>query len=614
MSAISNGDDSEKLTIEKDAEGKTGGFLTFTYPQLPEDTDFETYRKTDKDWKKIIQWYNGEKKAMGVENYQSLKERFVLLQWPRDPNGPPMKMTPRGKDTGNGCELWGATLYDFYRVHRIPSCSGLSTISTGSKLAAWMRDIGELDWAQNQLKQADMEEEPHQLLVYDIGEYIEVIEEQVWKGKFGKSMDIDRSLTEAGTQSLYAPSEYPAPWPVRPFSIPTARLQKKFSHSFLPRKLLVHDPWNVLAVTSSEAKRMHRDRYWCKWGTKPDIVRTYHLQLTEEASKRQNPQYIGPRPEGYTSCPVAHLYITPKRRIGEGHHSFVYQVELELPRQMLVKPKVCYQCVLEKYKGKMMAQKLGEDVEMDEEETEVDDLSIQQTYSLFFKNGEPFDENDRNDKRFEVLKYTEFQSIPPFCKHLDRGVLAPPSQRVSVTAKLSLPDDDIEAHSKHLRDEAAMYQEFPSHMFEHWNGYNILQPMHDPTPVGAVVPQFYGFYVPDKRNEPIKKNKYMSPILLLEHCGVQVDPASLTIDQRQECFSLLRRLHAAGYLHKSIYQRNILLQHGPLQESPFKRSKEHLRFRLIDFGRTKKCNTANAFHQQSSEFIDANKNLQLGYY
>lgn len=143
---MSNDTEPDQIIIEKDVNGQTGGFLTFTYPDLPRHTDFETYRKTDNDWQKIIKWYNGEKAAMGVENKRGLKERFVLLEWPRNPDGPPMKMTPRGKDTGNGkptirpdkhrvsikehkgCELWGATLYDFYRVRRIPSVLGLSTI------------------------------------------------------------------------------------------------------------------------------------------------------------------------------------------------------------------------------------------------------------------------------------------------------------------------------------------------------------------------------------------------------------------------------------------------------------------------------------------------------
>lgn len=96
------------LEIEKDPDENVGGYLSFTYPKLPKDLDFEVFRKTDKDWKKLIHWYNnaqdaeGSKKSKKEYDFYMWKERFVLLQWPRDPKGPPMKLTPRGKDTGNG--------------------------------------------------------------------------------------------------------------------------------------------------------------------------------------------------------------------------------------------------------------------------------------------------------------------------------------------------------------------------------------------------------------------------------------------------------------------------------------------------------------------------------
>ena len=84
--------------IENDPDEQVGGYLTFTYPKLPRDIDFEVFRKTDKDWRKLVNWYN-----FNLDNrFDDRKERFVLLQWPRDPKGPPMKLTPRGKDTGNG--------------------------------------------------------------------------------------------------------------------------------------------------------------------------------------------------------------------------------------------------------------------------------------------------------------------------------------------------------------------------------------------------------------------------------------------------------------------------------------------------------------------------------
>lgn len=115
-------------TIPETAKYEEVRDVEFTYPKLPLDLDFETYRKTDDQWKKYIEWYNQPKKGEHPDDHRHKKERFVLLQWPRDPNGPPMKVTPEGKHTGNGCKIWGATLYDFYRIYRMPDCPNLSCI------------------------------------------------------------------------------------------------------------------------------------------------------------------------------------------------------------------------------------------------------------------------------------------------------------------------------------------------------------------------------------------------------------------------------------------------------------------------------------------------------
>ncbi len=91
-----------------------------------------------------------------------------------------------------------------------------------------------------------------------------------------------------------------------------------------------------------------------------------------------------------------------------------------------------------------------------------------------------------------------------------------------------MPKGNGENHPEHLRNEAWNYMDFPEHFFEHWNGYNIIKPCHDPFPVGAVVPQFYGYYVPDKSCG----KGFMSPILLLEHCGKQANMKTLTLEER----------------------------------------------------------------------------------
>ena len=315
------------------------------------------------------------------------------------------------------------------------------------------------------------------------------------------------------------------------------------------------------------------DRTTCKWGTNPDIIRTYFLELGEGAHNGQESKGNGTHHVEAEGCPVAHLYITPRRRIGAGHHSFVYQVELELPRTMLVQPKICYKCTQQTVtharnvlngvsQGIQELKGIEDDVRSLEDKIKgmsreevlklvpgielADDQTMQQNYSRLFKEGRPFEEKEREDPLFRMIRFAKAQKHPPYCGHLERGIPTPPSHRVSVIAKLSLPNDEdmdyyydeddkhdtIHEHLRHLRREAENYQNFPSPLFEHWNGYNVIHPMHDPTPVGAVVPQFYGFYVPDKSE--VKEGQYMSPLLLLEHCGVQVDPTNLPIDDRYD--------------------------------------------------------------------------------
>ncbi|KZP19817.1 hypothetical protein FIBSPDRAFT_862305 [Athelia psychrophila] len=117
-----------------------------------------------------------------------------------------------------------------------------------------------------------------------------------------------------------------------------------------------------------------------------------------------------------------------------------------------------------------------------------------------------------------------------------------------------------------------------------------MPPLHDPVPLGAVVPQFYGYYVPETQTEgPSTEMPYLSPIMLLENCGIPVDPDTLDEDDIDECSSLFYRLHEAGYVHNSIATRNIVVQPGPLSELPEKRGMGSTKsFRLIDFGRTER--------------------------
>jgi len=178
------------------------------------------------------------------------------------------------------------------------------------------------------------------------------------------------------------------------------------------------------------------------------------------------------------------------------------------------------------------------------------------------------------------------------CTHGNTGSSNPVHRTatVGVVAKLSIQ------HDKHLQMEAKNYQQFPGHFFEHWNGYNVTPPLRDPVPVGAVCPQFYGYYTPDDSTDGTNRPNYLSAILLLEHCGTEVDPEELCVDDRQECASLLFRFHHAGWLHDSFARRNILWQQGRPTEWPIQRPRSrHKSFRLIDFGRSFKIYSDSSF-------------------
>lgn len=177
------------------------------------------------------------------------------------------------------------------------------------------------------------------------------------------------------------------------------------------------------------------------------------------------------------------------------------------------------------------------------------------------------------------------------CNHKKSSFGSEPVPRtavVGVIAKLSIEDDC------HLAREAINYQSFPDHFYQHWNGYNVISPIQDPVPVGALCPQFYGYYTPDDPtdNRYSRQPRYLSPILLLEHCGREIDPNELSQDDKQECASLVLRFHHAGWLHDSFAARNIVWQQGKPTEWPIDRPHSGKSFRLIDFGRSKKSERA----------------------
>jgi hypothetical protein len=627
------------------------------------------------------------------------------------------------------CLPTGATLYDFYMFHRMPNNVNSLTISTGSKLAAHMRDIGELDWAEDEIHWAENQEEnPVEVPPCNIGEVITDQERRVHMGMgiAGKSMkpaEVQQATQPSASAEEIKPSSasvfnldnYPPPWPLVPFSAPTHKLQKRIPFHLLPQKLVVHDPWNLLFVdneneedhdSSDESDSGHASDDM-EWTAKTDIIRTYKLHFSEQGKEKVDIERkaraeletktkdtneregfmhfpdstkSGPvppaimvvpplRPPPPESVPEAHLYLSPAHRSGIGNHSVVYKAELELPRSMLVDDVLCRKCMMNKvaeqveekqrrgeypYGGvRKEGKEAGSGSSVGESSqsaptagkvTFSDKHTSALTAEVTCGKGHKAEQKTKKDDNVKsdaanhvgnkrdkggpeiysiqpaqttrtmtyegpivkIFPEVEWQNSDrgPYCSHLQqlaRCKQGPPTAKVCVAAKLSKQYDE------HLAQEAENYQSFPSHLFEHWSGYNVVPPLHDPVPVGAVVPQFFGHYVPEEDSD----DEYLSPILLIENCGIPVDPKSLNKDDRQECASLLYRFHAAGWKHNSFAERNIVMQLGPLSVwPPFRGLNNTLSFRLIDFGRSLECDSRT----RGPEEMDADRVFGLVYH
>jgi hypothetical protein len=95
-------------------------------------------------------------------------------------------------------------------------------------------------------------------------------------------------------------------------------------------------------------------------------------------------------------------------------------------------------------------------------------------------------------------------------------------------------------------------------MFEHYSGLNKVPLLNDACPVGALVPQFYGYCVPqlkedeeegdislfsprvmtqvdgvpvEEESKKVKQGFKLSPILLLEDCGTCITRSDLSDDE-----------------------------------------------------------------------------------
>ena len=162
-----------------------------------------------------------------------------------------------------------------------------------------MKANGELDAAKHDILWAENEEEPKIIEPYPLRNLTEEDEERIRIGvdsepifKIDKDKmddnEVDYSfIFHPVPHSLNQMSTYPSTWPLVPFIYPTQSLQTRLPLHYLPKTITVHDPWNLLAVDSSN--RYGRAGYYDRnadWTSVADRTHTFELELSPAGERR----------------------------------------------------------------------------------------------------------------------------------------------------------------------------------------------------------------------------------------------------------------------------------------------------------------------------------------
>lgn len=252
----------------------------------------------------------------------------------------------------------------------------------------------------------------------------------------------------------------------------------------------------------------------------------------------------------------AHLYLSVHHQAGVGNHSYVYYAEWELPRSLLAPGILCQKCIDEDI-DRILKEQDGPDGSKKEERWKTKSGELKHVrvtdpgivFNECFSKEADGSGTSKNGPGLSIRTYTMKEATDevsrtyegpvrpikttvrhqnlenaPYCHHYAQY----PSSNHPLTAKFKVVAKLSKRYDLHLKNEATNYQAFPEHLSQHWSGFNIVYPVHDPVPVSAVVPQFYGYYVPDISTAV--GETYLSPILLMEDCGKPIEPSELNID------------------------------------------------------------------------------------
>ncbi|KAG9031208.1 hypothetical protein FRB95_003047 [Tulasnella sp. JGI-2019a] len=285
------------------------------------------------------------------------------------------------------------------------------------------------------------------------------------------------------------------------------------------------------------------------------------IRYCQRDAKRLNVPWVEPPPE--ENAMVAHLHLSRSKKLGSGNAGEVFQATFDIPH--IIADEMFWYCCHETGKG---------------------------------------------GKDFEPCDYVANASG-------DLNLDGIPT-RFTVAAKISHAEG---YQIKYLLNEAKMYANFQPWLTLDFSGYQVVSPIHVPQAACALVPKSYGCWVPEVINSKMSNgypvNRYnvesLSPILLLEECGRPTVEGGLSGNEKKLWWSMLLRFHRHGFVQRSIYPRNLLVQPGPLTAAPEERSMKRPSFRLIDFGRglvrSEEKETEHCFTEFKEAIAKDQKNL-----
>ncbi|OSD01008.1 hypothetical protein PYCCODRAFT_567466 [Trametes coccinea BRFM310] len=415
--------------------------------------------------------------------------------------------------------------------------------------------------------------------------------------------EIDLSIFETYNPALYSLAD------VQP-------LDSFIPPSIHPDKLLVHDPTQLTNTTGSQAAPPLRR----------DAPITYVRIFPEPTDSRFDKPADAAKNGGRT----AHLYLSNSNHLGSGNHSTVYRAPLELrldpssparsrvsvavkmanPRchahKMLWQEARMYNAFPEAFMEDTVravevpahdsgSTKDDEEVQVPPTSQSVDISPAEVSSQAEETSQKAYQHVDApgGDASEELVRVP--QPLRVQGNEFDDATPCDVAQVQTAASEASNPNEALNADdgcASAAQDETAAPPESDTAP-----GPAPSATVQRTEALPAVVPKFFGFYAPLLPNGTVCKTTHCeqkgcyrvpplpTPILLIEECGEPIRTKDWNREQREKIYHLFERLHEDGFVQYSSFERNMLVQPGPLSVPREQRSMNSPSFRIIDFGR-----------------------------